>query len=188
MPALSGTGTSGDEPGTRGPSDVSVGERTLPAKETSDAFLLEELRALGRADGVAALSRLSGGTLADVWLNHLRGRHPGNRQDRHRRAARPVRGRGRRARRAARHRAPGHPAGPGRDRAAAAAGGPVSPAAGSPSSTPPSRGPGPKSTCPCCGAPRVPQPPPGSSRSTRNSTPPRPAGPAACPSCTCANT
>jgi fructosamine-3-kinase len=40
----------------------------LPAKETSDAFLLEELRALGRADGVAALSRLSGGTLADVWL------------------------------------------------------------------------------------------------------------------------
>jgi hypothetical protein len=68
MPALSGTGTSGDEPGTRGPSDVSVGERTLPAKETSDAFLLEELRALGRADGVAALSRLSGGTLADVWL------------------------------------------------------------------------------------------------------------------------
>jgi len=40
----------------------------LPASDTSDAVLLEELRALGRADRVAALDRLSGGTLADVWL------------------------------------------------------------------------------------------------------------------------
>lgn len=34
----------------------------------SDAVLLEELHALGRADRVAAVGRLSGGTLADVWL------------------------------------------------------------------------------------------------------------------------
>ncbi len=40
----------------------------MPARDTSDAVLLEELRALGRADRVAALGRLPGGTLADVWL------------------------------------------------------------------------------------------------------------------------
>jgi fructosamine-3-kinase len=40
----------------------------LPASDTSDAVLLEELRALGRADRIAALGRLTGGTLADVWL------------------------------------------------------------------------------------------------------------------------
>ena len=40
----------------------------MPASDTSDAVLLEELRALGRADRIAALGRLTGGTLADVWL------------------------------------------------------------------------------------------------------------------------
>jgi fructosamine-3-kinase len=40
----------------------------LPARDTSDAVLLHELRALGRADQAATLGRLSGGTLADVWL------------------------------------------------------------------------------------------------------------------------
>jgi fructosamine-3-kinase len=40
----------------------------LPASDTSDAVLLEELRALGRADRIAALGRLPGGTAADVWL------------------------------------------------------------------------------------------------------------------------
>jgi fructosamine-3-kinase len=40
----------------------------LPVSDTSDAVLLQELRALGRADRIAALGRLSGGTAADVWL------------------------------------------------------------------------------------------------------------------------
>jgi hypothetical protein len=38
----------------------------LAAGDTSDAVLLEELRALGRADRIAALGRLTGGTIADV--------------------------------------------------------------------------------------------------------------------------
>jgi len=40
----------------------------LPAGDTSDTALLQELRGLGRADRITALGRLSGGTLADVWL------------------------------------------------------------------------------------------------------------------------
>jgi fructosamine-3-kinase len=40
----------------------------LPDRDTSEAVLLEELRALRRADRIAALGRLPGGTLADVWL------------------------------------------------------------------------------------------------------------------------
>jgi fructosamine-3-kinase len=40
----------------------------LPASDTSGAVLLEELRALGRADRIAAIGRLSGGSMADVWL------------------------------------------------------------------------------------------------------------------------
>jgi fructosamine-3-kinase len=38
------------------------------AGNASDAVVLGELRALGRAAGIAAMSRLSGGTIADVWL------------------------------------------------------------------------------------------------------------------------
>jgi hypothetical protein len=63
-----GPASAGIGPGTRSPNEVSAGERTLPASDTSDAVLLEELRALGRADRIAALGRLPGGTAADVWL------------------------------------------------------------------------------------------------------------------------
>jgi fructosamine-3-kinase len=44
---------------------VTPGEPTWPA---GDAVLLDELRTLGRADRIAAVGRLSGGTMADVWL------------------------------------------------------------------------------------------------------------------------
>ncbi|MGD0608996.1 MAG: fructosamine kinase family protein [Streptosporangiaceae bacterium] len=40
----------------------------MTAGDTSDTALLQELRGLGRADRITALGRLSGGTLADVWL------------------------------------------------------------------------------------------------------------------------
>lgn len=44
------------------------GRGTLPAEESGDGVLRSELRALGRADGVSALRRLSGGAVADTWL------------------------------------------------------------------------------------------------------------------------
>jgi fructosamine-3-kinase len=53
----------------------------------------------------------------------------------------------------------------------------------SPSSIPPSPAPGPKSTCPCCGAASGHQPHSTSSISTRNSALRRRAGPSACPCC-----
>lgn len=49
---------------TRGP-DVTPGE---PAGDPGAAVVLRELRALGRGDGIAAIRRLSGGSIADAWL------------------------------------------------------------------------------------------------------------------------
>ncbi len=40
----------------------------MPASDASDAAVLDELRALGRAERIAAISQLSGGSMADVWL------------------------------------------------------------------------------------------------------------------------
>jgi len=40
----------------------------LTARDTDDAVVLEELRVLGRADRIATISRVSGGSIADVWL------------------------------------------------------------------------------------------------------------------------
>ncbi len=40
----------------------------MPTRDASDAVVLEELRVLGRADRIAALGRLPGGTHADIWL------------------------------------------------------------------------------------------------------------------------
>jgi fructosamine-3-kinase len=40
----------------------------LPARETSEAVLLGELRALGRAGRIAAIRRLSGAVIAGTWL------------------------------------------------------------------------------------------------------------------------
>ena len=40
----------------------------MRAEEPSDGVLRSELRALGRADGVSTVRRLSGGAVADTWL------------------------------------------------------------------------------------------------------------------------
>lgn len=45
--------------------EVTPGE---PAAGLGAAVVLGELRALGRGDGIAAISRLSGGSIADAWL------------------------------------------------------------------------------------------------------------------------
>jgi fructosamine-3-kinase len=40
----------------------------LPARDASDAVVLDELRTLGRAERITTIGQLSGGTVADVWL------------------------------------------------------------------------------------------------------------------------
>lgn len=40
----------------------------MPANDVSRDVVLEELRAMGRAERISGIGRLSGGTMADVWL------------------------------------------------------------------------------------------------------------------------